>query len=145
MLTGAVGYREPCPLLEKARAAGHRLAWHWAKVMEMDEQNSDGQRPGIWESWTVSADQSGQPGESRLPEDTGLPGDSGLPEDTGQVGQPGDSGHTGDPRFMADPSRPADSGAPSPTGQLPALTQPIGNPEAGYPGAGYGEPGYGQG
>jgi S1-C subfamily serine protease len=125
--------------------------------MEMDEQNSDGQRPGIWESWTASADRSGepggsgrpedtrQPGYSGRPEDTRQPGYSGLPEDAGQPGQPGDPGHTGDPRFMADPSLPADWGAPSPTGQLPAPTQPIGNPEPGYPGPGYGEPGYGQG
>jgi S1-C subfamily serine protease len=116
--------------------------------MEMDEQNSDGQRPGIWESSTASADQSGQPGDNGLPEDTGLQGETGLPGDTGQSGDPGhmsDPLHTDDPRSMANPSLPAGSGALSPTGQLPALTQPIGYPEPGYPGAGYGEPGYGQG
>ncbi len=35
----------------------------------MDEQNSDGQEPGLWESWTAPADQSRRPGESGSAED----------------------------------------------------------------------------
>ena len=105
----------------------------------MDEQSSDGQQPGIWESWTASADPSSQPGPGGLAQH----GDSGQPEASGQ---------------------PADTGIPAATGPLPAFTQPIGYPQAGYPAPGsgqsshdqpglgqpeygqpaYGQPGYGQ-
>jgi S1-C subfamily serine protease len=96
---------------------------HWAKVMEMDEQNSDGQRPGTWESWTASADQSGQPG------------DAGQPRDAGQQGEPDQPSST---------SVPGDSGASGATAELPPFTQPIGYPQPGHPGSGYGQSEYGQ-
>jgi S1-C subfamily serine protease len=91
--------------------------------MEMDEQNSDGQRPGMWESWAASADQSGQPG------------DAGQQHDAGQPAEPDQPSRTG---------LPGDSSSPNPTAELPPFTQPIGYPQPGYPGSGYGQPGYQQ-
>jgi S1-C subfamily serine protease len=89
--------------------------------MEMDEQSSDSQQPGFWESWTAaSANPSGVPQAS----EAGQAGTSGQAPDSGQAGQ---------------------FSAPDPVGQLPAFTtQPIGYPQAGYPAPGYGQPGYGQ-
>jgi S1-C subfamily serine protease len=97
--------------------------------MEMDEQRSDGQQPGIWESWTASADPSSRPDPSGLAQHEG-------------PGQPAASG------------QPADPGIPAATGPLPAFTQPIGYPQAGYPvprtgqasddQPGFGQPAYGQ-
>ncbi len=98
----------------------------------MDEQNSDGQQPGFWESWTASARQSSQsePAQASTPSDDNI----------------------------ADPSQPADpagatAGQPDET-QPGGYTQPIGYPQPGFgypppvygqPGAGYGEqPGYSQ-
>jgi S1-C subfamily serine protease len=85
--------------------------------MEMDEQNSDGQQPGIWESWTAA---SANPSSEQ---------EAGQTE---QAANSGDSGQAG--QFST----------PDATGQLPAFTQPIGYPQAGYPAPGYGQPGYGQ-
>jgi S1-C subfamily serine protease len=85
--------------------------------MEMDEQNSDGQQPGIWESWTAA---SANPSSEQ---------EAGQTE---QAANSGDSGHAG--QFST----------PDATSQLPAFTQPIGYPQAGYPAPGYGQPGYGQ-
>ncbi len=84
----------------------------------MDEQSSDGQQPGIWESWTAPADPSIQP-------------------EAGEARQTADS----EPAF-----EPGNPGAFSPagTGELPPFTQPIGYPQAAYPPPGYGQPGYGQ-
>ena len=89
----------------------------------MDEQNSDGQRPGMWESWAASADQSGQPDDAGQQLDAGQPGEPDQPSSTSLTG---------------------DSSAPNPTAELPPFTQPIGYPQPGYPGSGYGQPGYGQ-
>ena len=89
----------------------------------MDEQNSDGQRPGMWESWTASADQSGQPDDAGQQHDTGQRGESDQPSSTNLTG---------------------DSSAPNTTAELPPFTQPIGYPQPGYPGSGYGQPGSGQ-
>jgi S1-C subfamily serine protease len=92
--------------------------------MEMDEQNSDGQRPGMWESWTASAGQSGQPGDAGLQQlDAGQPDEPDQPSSTNPT---------------------ADSSAPNPTAELPPFTQPIGYPQPGYPGSGYGQPGFSQ-
>jgi S1-C subfamily serine protease len=88
--------------------------------MEMDEQSSDSQQPGFWESWTAS---SANP--SAAPET----GDAGQARTSGQAA---DSGHAG--QF----------GAPDATGQLPPFTQPIGYPQAGHQGPGYGQPGFAQ-
>jgi S1-C subfamily serine protease len=88
--------------------------------MEMDEQNSDGQRPGIWESWTASADQSGQPGDAGQQRDASQPGELDQPPST---------------------NPPGDSSAPNATAELPPLTQPIGYSQPGHPGSGYGQPG----
>ncbi len=90
----------------------------------MDEQSSDGQRPGIWESWTAPADPSIQPqaGEARQTADFGPARESGNPDAS---------------------SRAASSRAGA--GELPAFTQPIGYPPPGYGQPGYGQPGgYGQ-
>jgi S1-C subfamily serine protease len=89
----------------------------------MDEQNSDGQRPGIWESWTASADQSGQPDDAE---------------------QQRDADQLGEPDQPSSPDVPGDSSAPNATAELPPFTQPIGYPQPGYPGFGYGQPGSGQ-
>ena len=86
----------------------------------MDEQSSDSQQPGIWESWTASsadpsaAPQSGEAGQAAA---------AGQAADSGQAGQ---------------------FGAPDATGQLPPFTQPTGFPQAGHPGPGYGQPSHGQ-
>ena len=93
----------------------------------MDEQHRDGQQsPGFWESWTASADPSGQP-------------------------RTGTSG----PEESASAEQPAQSGEPAATEPQASLTQPIGHPQApgspdpsqhGQPGYGQpGQPGYGQG
>jgi S1-C subfamily serine protease len=85
--------------------------------MEMDEQKSDGQQPGSWESWTAaSASPSNEP-------------------ESGQAEQASSSGNSGQAGQFSTPDT---------TGQLPAFTQPIGYPQAGYPAPGYGQPGYGQ-
>jgi S1-C subfamily serine protease len=91
--------------------------------MEMDEQNSDGQRPGMWESWMASADQSGQPDDA---------------------GQQLGAGEQSEPDQPSSTNLTGDSGAPNPTAELPPFTQPIGHPQPGYPGSGYGQPGSGQ-
>jgi S1-C subfamily serine protease len=94
--------------------------------MEMDEQSSDKQQPGIWESWTAaSANPSSEPtvGEASQARYSGQPAESGPAGDPGQASQ---------------------LSMPDATGQLPAFTQPIGYPQAGYPASGYGQPGYGQ-
>ncbi len=96
----------------------------------MDEQNSDGQEPGLWESWTAPAGQSSQPGESGPSQVE--PG-QGQPE-SGQ-GQP-ESGQ-GQP----------ESGQDEPEQRQPAaFTQPIGYPPPGFthPAPGYDQAGYGQ-
>ncbi len=85
----------------------------------MDEQSNDGQQPGIWESWTGSADPSSQPDGSGLTEYE-------------------------NPDRAAGSGQPAAPDQPAATGPLPAFTQPIGYPQAGYPAPGYGQPGYGQ-
>jgi S1-C subfamily serine protease len=91
--------------------------------MEMDEQNSDGQRPGMWESWAASADQSGQPGDAGQQHDAGQPAEPDQPSST---------------------SLPGDPSSPNPTAELPPFTQPVDYPQPGYPGSGYGQPGYQQ-
>jgi len=92
----------------------------------MDEQSSDRQQPGIWESWTAaSANQSSEP-------------NAGEASQARYSGQPAESGPAGDP------GQPGQFSTPDATGQLPAFTQPIGYPQAGYPASGYGQPGYGQ-
>jgi S1-C subfamily serine protease len=88
--------------------------------MEMDEQSSDSQQPGIWESWTASsADPSAAPEA----------GEAGQARPSWQAAESGQAGQFG---------------TPDATGQLPAFTQPIGYPQAGYPGPRYGQSGYGQ-
>ena len=92
----------------------------------MDEQSSDRQQPGIWESWTAaSANQSSEP-------------NAGEASQARYSGQPAESGPAGDP------GQPGQFSTPDATGQLPAFTQPIGYPQAGYPASGYGQSGYGQ-
>jgi S1-C subfamily serine protease len=101
-------------------------------MMEMDEQNSDGQRPGIWESWSSSAR---EPGPDQPAEDDGE-AESPQPQDPAQQAftQP-----------ITDPS--AGYGQPQPPQGYapPGGYSPSGYPQAGsYSQPGYGQPGYGQ-
>src|SRR5215472_10635002 len=82
------------------------IGWHGTgqRVMEMDEQSSDSQQPGIWESWTAA---SANPSPAPEAGEAGQAGTSGRATDPGQAGQ---------------------SGAPDTASQLPAFTQPIGYP-----------------
>jgi S1-C subfamily serine protease len=91
--------------------------------MEMDEQNSDGQQPGFWESWTASAGQSGQTD----PAQASTSGDSDITD----PGRPADAGQSGQPRPDQDPAHES---------QPTAFTQPIGYPQPGFsqPAPGYG-------
>ena len=98
----------------------------------MDEQSSDRQRPGIWESWTAaSATPPGEPtaGEAQQASYFGQSSEPGQPS---APGQPSDSGQAG--QFSA----------PDTTGQLPAFTQPIGYPQASSPAPNPSQPSYGQ-
>jgi S1-C subfamily serine protease len=97
-------------------------------MMEMDEQNSDGQEPGLWESWTAPAGQSGRPGESDP--NPAQPGQSQPEQGQPQQGQP----QQGQPQ----------QGQPE-QGQPTSFTQPIGYPPPGFthPAPGYEQPGYG--
>jgi S1-C subfamily serine protease len=88
--------------------------------MEMDEQSSDSQQPGFWESWTAS---SANPSAGAEAGEAGQARTSGQAADSGQAGQ---------------------FGAPDATGQLPAFTQPIGYPQAGHQGPSYGQAGFAQ-
>jgi len=91
----------------------------------MDEQSSDRQQPGTWESWTsASADPSSMPnqGEAQQLSYLGPTADSAPPSEPGQPGQ---------------------LGTPDTTSQLPAFTQPAGYPQAGYPAPSYGQHSYG--
>ncbi|HUB38148.1 MAG TPA: trypsin-like peptidase domain-containing protein [Streptosporangiaceae bacterium] len=91
----------------------------------MDEQSSDSQQPGIWESWTAgSANPPSEPNASEASQarNPGQP-ESGPSSEPGQASQ---------------------FSTPGATGQLPSFTQPIGYPQASYPASGYGQPGYGQ-
>jgi S1-C subfamily serine protease len=108
----------------------------------MDEQHSDGQQsPGFWESWTASADPSGQP-------ETG----SSEPSESAAAEQPGQSSDPAAADQPASYTQPlgypqvASGQGPSEYGQPGGFTPPAGQPGAGYgqPGAGYGQPGYGQ-
>jgi len=108
----------------------------------MDEQRKDGQQsPGIWESWTASADPSGEPGTGR----------SAAPESAAaeQPGQSGDSAEADQPSSftqpLGDPQAPGQgpSGYGQPGGSTPGSTA---QPGVGYgqPGGGFGPSGYGQ-
>src|ERR1700745_3471665 len=111
---------------EGCRPGLPHIGWHSTgqRVMEMDEQSSDKQQPGIWESWTAaSANPSSEP-------------TVGEPSQARYSGQPAESGPAGAPGQASQLSM------PDATGQLPAFTQPIGYPQAGYPASGYGQPGY---
>jgi S1-C subfamily serine protease len=129
-------------------------------MMEMDEQNSDGQEPGLWESWTAPAGESSRPGESdpysAQPEQS-QPEQSQPEQSQPEQSQPEQS--------QPEQSQPEQSQPEQ--GQSPSFTQPIGYPPPGFthpapgyeqPGAaqpgygqpgsygqpGYGQPGYGQ-
>jgi S1-C subfamily serine protease len=103
--------------------------------MEMDEQNSDSQQPGYWESWATSASQPDpaqvSDNESADPSQVADPASATAAER--QVGE----GQVGGGQPAA--GQPGD-------GQHGAFTQPIGYPQPGfgYPPPGYGQPGYGQ-
>jgi S1-C subfamily serine protease len=113
----------------------------------MDEQHRDGQQsPGTWESWTASADPSGQPGTG----DSGQPG----PAAEEQPGLSTSAPATDQPAFFTQPL-----GYPQAPGYVPpaygqagpgqpggfAAENP-GQPGSGYgqPASGFGQPGYGQ-
>ena len=104
----------------------------------MDEQSSDRQQPGIWESWTAA---SANPSSERAA------GEAQQASFFGQPSEPGQPTGSGQPTGPTQPSEPGQAGqfaAPDTTGQLPAFTQPIGYPQASSPAPGYGQPGYGQ-
>src|ERR1700758_1858770 len=116
------------------------IGWHGTgqRVMEMDEQSSDRQQPGIWESWTAaSANPSSEPTAGEAQQASFL-GQSSEPS------QPSDPGQSSDPWQPSQPAQAGQFSAPDTTGQLPAFTQPIGYPQASSPAPGYGQPGYGQ-
>ena len=87
----------------------------------MDEQNSDGQQPGFWESWTASAGQSGEPDYGQASAEPGEDGPAGA-------GAPADPGQPGNAQPDAN--------------QEAAFTQPIGYPQPDYPQPGYSSGGY---
>jgi S1-C subfamily serine protease len=99
-------------------------------MMEMDEQNSDSQQPGTWDSWTPSA---GQPGQ----------------QDAGQAGQ---AGSAGQPAAFTQPIGypQGDYAAPGygqpgygQPGYAQQASYPQGQPGQGQPGQGQDQPGYG--
>lgn len=100
----------------------------------MDEQSSEGQRPGFWEAWTSSEEPPAPPadGESGQPE-----AQSGQPDATaGAQGGPGGDSAAGGPPSMTQPLGPTQPGyGPSDQG--------YGYPPPGYGPGGYGGPGYG--
>ena len=91
----------------------------------MDEQSSESQQPGIWESWTAAS--ANPPGEQS----------AGEASQARYPGQP-------EPGPAGDPGQAGQSSMPDAAGQSPAFTQPIGYPQAGNPASGYGQPNYGQ-
>jgi S1-C subfamily serine protease len=122
----------------------------------MDEQNSDRQSPGFWESWTASADQSGQPEDVQA----STPGDddSAGPSQLADPAQPGPaqsgSAQPGPAQPASAQPEPAQPGPAEPwsqhsapggaAGHQPAaFTQPLGFPQPGFsqPPPGYGQPG----
>ena len=131
--------------------------------MEMDEQNSEGQQPGFWESWTGSAAESGQPDDvqAKMPPNTNVPASAqpttahgvpareepALPEPPrpDPVTAAGDGSEQG-PAGQTEPigyPQPGYRHAPPGYGQQPGIGQP-GHGQPGYGQPGYGQPGYGQ-
>jgi S1-C subfamily serine protease len=134
--------------------------------MEMDEQNSDSQQPGFWESWTRFGAESGNTDDVKasMPSDNepqpaagaadesqpaGLTQPIGYPQpgfghpEPGYGQQPGQSQQAGDPQ----PGQPGYGGQPGYPGQpgQPGGGYPPGGGFGYPPGGGYGMPGgYGQ-
>jgi S1-C subfamily serine protease len=98
-------------------STAHRLATHWQRVMQMDEQHGGGEQPGAWAAWTTPA---GQPEQAE-------PGQASEPAE----GQRSGLGNAESPG-QAVPAQPAPPAPPVPPGQPAALTQPIGYPGSGY-------------
>src|SRR5262245_54111568 len=85
------------------------IGWHGTgqRVMEMDEQSSDSQQPGIWESWTAA---SANPSSEPQAGDAQQAGHSGQPVESGPATEPGQADRLSMPDANA-------------TTQLPAFTE----------------------
>ena len=119
----------------------------------MDEHSSDEQPPGIWESWTSSADPSSSPetGASGQGSDSAGAGESGAPDATSQlqpftepIGNP-QAGYLAGPGYVQPSLSQPSPSQPSPS--QPSLSE---HSYSGYgyqPGGGFGQPpggGFGQ-
>ena len=106
----------------------------------MDEQSSEGQRPGFWEAWTSSAEQPAQSaGGSGQP----APGEDSARAGADQPGQPDPTQPFGAPGQQPEPGQQYGYGQPGYGYPPPGYGQ--GGPGGpGYGGPGYGGPGYGQ-
>jgi S1-C subfamily serine protease len=100
--------------------------------MEMDEQSSDEQQPGIWESWAASPDPSGPPATSA----------SGAAAEAAGPGSSGRSDATSQLQAFTQPIGNPQAGYPP----APGFSQ-VGEPNPGQPNPGqygYGQPSPGQ-